>query len=105
MATYNATSRINLEVNGSQANKIFNQLKKEAEQLRKKIDEAALAGDKVAMKKLQQDLNNNKRLMQQLSTETASVEQTLSRLDRASPKELNKTLNSLRKQLNNIERD
>lgn len=104
MATYNATSRINLEVNGSQANKIFNQLKKEAEQLRKKIDEAALAGDKVAMKKLQQDLNNNKRLMQQLSTETASVEQTLSRLDRASPKELNKTLNSLRKQLNNIER-
>lgn len=104
MATYNATSKINLEVNGSQANKIFNQLKKEAEQLRKKIDEAALAGDKVAMKKLQQDLNNNKRLMQQLSTETASVEQTLSRLDRASPKELNKTLNSLRKQLNNIER-
>ena len=47
MATYNATSKINLEVNGSQANKIFNQLKKEAEQLRKKIDEAALAGDSV----------------------------------------------------------
>lgn len=104
MATYNATSKINLEVNGQQASKIFNQLQKDAEQLRKKITAAATAGDKATMKKLQKELDNCNRLMQQMQTETASVAQTMARLDRATPKELNKALNTLRRQLNNIER-
>lgn len=104
MATYNATSKINLEVNGQQASKIFNQLKKEAEQLRKKIAAASTAGDKATMKKLQKELDNCNRLMQQMQTETVSVAQTMARLDRATPKELNKALNTLRRQLNNIER-
>lgn len=104
MATYNATSKINLEVNGQQASKIFNQLQKDAEQLRKKITAAATAGDKATMKKLQKELDNCNRLMQQMQTETASVTQTMARLDRATPKELNKALNTLRRQLNNIER-
>lgn len=104
MGKYTATSKINLEVNGKQASKIFNQLKKEAEDLRKKIDAAAKAGDKATAKKLQKELNDVNRLMKQMKSESATVADVLKRLDKATPKELQKTLSTLKRQLQDLER-
>lgn len=104
MGKYTATSKINLEVNGKQASKIFNQLKKEAEDLRKKIDAAAKAGDKATAKKLQKELNDVNRLMKQMKSESATVADVLKRLDKATPRELRKTLSTLKRQLQDLER-
>lgn len=104
MAKYVSNASINLSVNGAQARKMLDQLKKDASDLEKKIQRAAVAGDKASMKKWQKQLNETNKLMSQLTTETQSAAQVLARLDRATPKELNKTLATLRRELNNIER-
>lgn len=104
MAKFSSKATINLEVNGQQAKKMLNDLQKNAADLTEKIRKAADAGDKVSMKKWQKELKEVDRLMSQLRTESQSVAEVMARLDRATPKELNKTLSTLRRQLNNIER-
>lgn len=104
MAKFSSKATINLEVNGQQAKKMLNDLQKNAADLTEKIRKAADAGDKVSMKKWQKELNEVNRLISQLTTESQSVANVMARLDRATPKELNKTLSTLRRQLNNIER-
>lgn len=104
MANYSATSKINLEVNGSQAKRMLDSLRNQADTLSKKMREASAAGDKVRMKKIQKDLNEVNNLMSKLTSETRQVEEVLVRLDKATPKELRKTLNTLQRQLQSIER-
>ena len=104
MANYTSTANVVLSVNGKQAQKMLSQLEKDARRLEKQIAAAAKAGDKATMKKLQRELNSTKRMMDQLKGSSASVDQTLRRLDKASPKELNKALRTLQQQLNGIQR-
>lgn len=104
MANYTSTANVVLSVNGKQAQKMLTQLEKDARRLEKQIAKAATAGDKATMKKLQRELNSTKRMMEQLKGSTASVDSTLRRLDKASPKELNKALKLLQQQLNGIQR-
>ena len=104
MSNYTSTANIVLSVNGKQAQQWLNKLEKDAAKLEKQIEAAAAVGDKVKLKKLQKELNQTQRLMDQLKGTSNSVENTLQRLDKATPKELNKALRQLQNQLNGIER-
>lgn len=104
MANYTTSANVVISVNGSQAQKMMSQLEKDAKRLEKGIAQAASAGDKATAKKLQRELNATNKTMEQLKGTANSVENTLRRLDSATPKELNKTLSQLKQQLNGIQR-
>lgn len=104
MANYNTTANVVLSVNGKQAQQVLSTLQREATNLEKKIAKAATAGDKATMRKLQRELSNTKRIIDQLQGSAATADQVLRRLDKASPRELNKTLKTLQSQLNGIQR-
>lgn len=104
MANYSTTANVVLSINGKQAQKMMSQLEKDAQRLEKQIAKAASAGDKATMKKLQRELNSTKRTMDQLKGSAFNVDNVLRRLDKATPKELNKALKQLQQQLNGIQR-
>lgn len=104
MGNYTAKSTINLEVNGTQAKRMLDSLRTQADSLSKKMREAAAAGDKVKMRKLQRELNEVNSMMSKLTSETTQVTNVLMRLDKATPKELRKTLSTLQRQLQSMER-
>lgn len=104
MANYSTTANVVLSVNGKQAQQMLSTLQREAQNLEKKIAKAATAGDKATMRKLQRELSNTNRMINQLQGSAATADQVLRRLDKASPKELNKTLKTLQSQLNGIQR-
>lgn len=104
MSNYNTTANVVLSVNGRQAQKALSSLQEEAQKLERKLAKAASAGDKASMKKLQRELNSTNRLINQLQGSAATAEQVLRRLDKVTPKELQKTLRQLKNELNGIER-
>lgn len=104
MANYTSTANVVLSVNGKQAQQMLSTLQREAQNLEKKIAKAATAGDKATMRKLQRELSNTNRMITQLQGSAATADQVLHRLDKASPKELNKTLKTLQSQLSGIQR-
>lgn len=104
MADYTSKAQVVISVNGKQAQKILKDLEKQAEILHKKMDEAAKIGDKESLKRIQRELKNVERQMNQITGAAQSVEQVLARMDKATPKELKKALTQLQKELNGIER-
>ena len=104
MPNYTSTANVILSVNGKQAQKMLSQLEKDARRLEKQIAKAASAGDKATMKKLQRELKSTQRMIEQLKGSAASTENVLRRLDKATPRELNKALKQLKNELNGIER-
>ena len=104
MANYSTTANVILSINGKQAQKMMSTLEKDAQRLERQIAKAATAGDKATMQKLQRELNSTRKMMDQLKGSSNNVENVLRRLDKATPKELNKTLKQLQQQLNGIQR-
>lgn len=104
MSDINANATVTLTVNGKQAQNMLEQLKRQASDLEDKITKAAAAGDKVQLKKFQRELKQTRRQIGQIESASQGVENVLKRLDKASPKELNRTLKELKKSLNGIER-
>ena len=104
MSDINANATVTLTVNGKQAQNMLEQLKRQASNLEDKITKAAAAGDKVQLKKFQRELKQTRRQIGQIESATQGVENVLKRLDKASPKELSRTLKELKKSLNGIER-
>lgn len=104
MANFVENSQINLSINAKQANMVLDTMKQKADDLRKKIDAAANAGDTKRVRQLTQELRRVEDVIRQSTTDTYSLEQAMRRLDKASPKELNKTLRTLTTQLNRMER-
>lgn len=104
MADYTSKAQIVLTVNGKQAEKIFKDLEKQAEKIKKKIASAAKIGDKDTVKKLTRDLKAVERQINQIKGASQDVEATLRSLDKASPKELNKALSQLKRELEGIEK-
>ncbi|MDE6272914.1 MAG: phage tail tape measure protein [Muribaculaceae bacterium] len=106
MANYSTTAQIILSVNGKQAASMMTQMTQKAEALRKKL--AAAQNEKIVdskkVKRIQSELNQTERVISQLQNRTAGAEQVLRRLDKASPKELNRSLKQLQQQLNGIQR-
>ena len=86
MAQYNTKAEVVVTVNGTQARKMLSQLEGDAKRLEKGIAAAADKGDKVSMKKLQKELTNTNRLIDQMRGSAATAEDVLRRLDTATPK-------------------
>ena len=104
MSNINTNATVTLTVNGKQAQDMLDGLKKKSVDLEKAIENAAKAGNKTDLKRLQRELKQTNRQIQQIESATVGVEKVLRNLDKATPKELNKTLSTLKKQLNGIER-
>ena len=104
MANYSTTANVVLSVNGRQAQQVLGNLQKDAQRLERQLAKAATAGDKATMKKLQRELTSTNKLIQQMQGSARNAEQVLARLDKATPKELQKTLRTLQNQLTGIQR-
>ena len=104
MSSINTNATVTLTVNGKQAQDMLDNLKKKSQDLEKAIEGAAKAGNKVELKRLQKELKQTNRQIAQIESATVGVEKVLKNLDKATPKELNKTLYTLKQQLNGIER-
>ena len=104
MSDYTSNTTVNLQVNGQQAAETLANLRKRAGDLQNEIAKVAAAGDKVQLKKLRREFNDVNRQIKQIESSTMQAENVLRRLDRATPSELNKALQTLTKQLNYIER-
>ena len=104
MSDINTNATVTLTVNGKQAQDMLDNLKKKSLDLEKAIENAAKAGNKTDLKRLQKELKQTNRQISQIESATVGVEKVLKNLDKATPKELNKTLHTLKQQLNGIER-
>ena len=94
---------IQTEVGGNAGTEL-ERLRKRAEDLKDALAEAWKTGDTAAQKKLDKALKETQRQIRTIQNDIVNVEQTLKRLDKATPKELRQTLRSLEKDLKNIER-
>ena len=104
MANYNASAEVVLSVNGKQAQKILSGLEKDAKKLEAQLKKATAAGDVDGIKKYEKELNKVNNIIGKLKNAGNETAKTLSALDKATPKELNRALRDLTKQLNGIER-
>ena len=104
MSSINTNATVTLTVNGKQAQDMLDNLKKKSVDLQKAIEDAAKVGDRAKLTKLRKELKETNRQISQIESATMGVEMVLKNLDKATPKELNKTLATLKRQLNGIER-
>ena len=92
-----------IDVNGN-AGQQLQKLKQRADDFRDAIAKAYKEGNDKLANKLTKDLKATNREIRTMQNDMVNVEQTLKRLDKATPKELRQTLRSLEKDLKNIER-
>ena len=104
MSNYETSASIVLEVNGKNAEERLKALRQRAEDLENALAKARNSGDKIEMNKLQKELKKANAEIREMTSSVQQAESVMRRLDRATPKELSKTLSTLRRQLNNIER-
>ena len=95
---------VELLINGQQAQQTLSQLRQNALQLETAIAKAAATGNKADLKRLRKELTDTKRQIREIESATQQVEHTLRNLDKATPRELNKSLQTLTRQLEYIER-
>ena len=104
MSNINSQATVNLTVNGQQPAQVLQQLKQRAMDLENAIAKAAVAGNKADLRKLRKELSDTRKQIREIETSTMQVERVMARLDKASPKELQKTLQTLNRQLDYMER-
>ena len=104
MSSINTNATVTLTVNGKQAEDMLVKLKAQASNLENAIEKAAKAGNKQQLTKLKRELKETNRQISQIESAAQGVEHTLQRLDEASPKELNRVLVQLKRNLNGLER-
>lgn len=104
MSNINTNATVTLTVNGKQAEDMLLKLKSQAANLEKAIEKAAAAGNKQQLTKLKRELKETNRQISQIENAAKGVEHILQRLDETSPKELNRTLVQLKRNINGLER-
>lgn len=104
MAEFNSTATATMRINGREAHEELNRLKAHAKDLEDAIVKASNAGNKADLSKWKRELKKTRKEIQLCESATTGVENVMRRLDRATPKELNRTLSTLKRQLNDIER-
>lgn len=104
MSNINTNATVTLTVNGKQAEDMLLKLKSQAANLEKAIEKAAAAGNKQQLTKLKRELKETNRQISQIENAAKGVEHVLQQLDETSPKELNRTLAQLKRNLNGLER-
>lgn len=103
MAQNNDTT-VGLYINGKQAEQTLAALREKAESLGKQLEEAVRNGDTALQKKLKKSIKDVNQTINQMQASTRNVADVMARLDRATPHELRKTLDTLNRQLKSIER-
>lgn len=103
MSDYRTKAVAQIEINGN-AGEQLSKLKQRAEDFRDAIAKAYKEGNDKLAKKLTRDLKGTEKEIRNIQSQTANVEMTLRRLDKATPKELRQTLKQLEKDLQKIER-
>ena len=104
MSDMTSKATVELLINGQQAQQTLNQLRQNALQLETAIAKAAATGNKSDLKRLRKELTDTKRQIREMESATQQVEHVLRNLDKATPRELNKALQNLNRQLEYIER-
>lgn len=104
MSNLNSSATVTLTVNGKQAQEMLDKLKRKAQDLEAGIEQAAKAGDKVKLQRLQRELRQTKKQIDQIEDATKGVASVMDHLDNAAPRELNRTLRQLRKELDGMQR-
>ena len=104
MSDLSSKATVDLLINGQQAQQTLQQLRQNALQLESAIAKAAATGNKTDLKRLRKELTDTKRQIREIESATQQVEHVLRNLDRATPRELNKALQTLNRQLDYIER-
>lgn len=104
MSNYTTNATTVLNINGQQAQQQLNQLKQQAMQLESAIAKAAAAGNRTDLRRLRSELQQTKRNIQAIESSTMQVDRVLHRLNKATPKELHKALQTLNRQLEYLER-
>ena len=104
MSNYTTNATVNLQMNGKEPQQVLSDLRQRAHDLQNAIAKAAAEGKKTDLSKLRKELKNTNRQIREMESATEQVGEVLKRLDKATPKELQKALRTLEKQLANIER-
>ena len=103
MSDYTTRAVAQIEVNGNAGPELA-KLKQRADDFRDAIARAYKEGNDKLAKKLTRELKSTEKEIRNIQSQTANVEMTLRRLDKASPKELRQTLKQMEKDLQKIER-
>ena len=104
MSDSTTNARVNLLINGQQAEETLTNLRKHALNLQSQIAKAAAEGDKLTLTKLRKELKETNRQIKEMESATQQVDNVLRRLDKATPHELQKALQTLNKQMQYMER-
>jgi len=104
MSDYSTTAQVNLQINGQQPQQTLTQLRTRAYELQNALAKAAMAGDKVELRKLRSSLRDTNAQIRKFEDDASKVVNVIRRLDSASVSQLNKALSKLKKELGDIER-
>ena len=104
MAQLNDTATVNVDINSSRAEKELQKLKKKADELRVTLDKATEMRDTSGIKRIRSELAKTNRDIDKMQASAKAVENVMSHLDKAAPRELRQALRMLTKELNDIER-
>lgn len=104
MSDLSTRATVELLVNGQQAQQTLQQLRRNALDLETAIAHAAATGNKYDLKRLRKELADTKRQIREIESATQQVEYVLKNMDRATPRELQKTLTALTRQLEYVQR-
>ena len=104
MSNINTTATVNLTINGQQPIQVLQQLRQNALQLESAIARAAAAGNRTDLRRLRKELTDTRRQIREIESSTMQVESVMRRLNRATPNELNRALQTLNQQLQYMER-
>lgn len=101
---YTSTATVTVSVNGKDAENKLSQLRQRAEDLRNAIAKAGAEGDKVNLEKHRTELRKTTKEIRLMESSTAEVERVMRNLSRATPRELQRSLTQLNRELKNMER-
>ncbi len=104
MSNINTQATVNLTINGQQPIQVLQQLRQNALQLESAIARAAAAGNRTDLRRLRKELTDTRRQIREIESSTMQVESVMRRLNRATPNELNRALQTLNRQLQYLER-
>ena len=90
---------VEVEVNGENAKNEMQSLEKYAISLKDRIAEAYNAGDTKKMKQLEKELQKTNSQLRTMRTNAVNIDEVMKNLSTAGPKELQKTLNAINKEL------
>ena len=104
MSTITDTATVTLNINGAQATKVIEDLKTQIDQTKQKIRDMQDTGaDPKAIEKVKRQLRTLQRQLNDAQTATQGVADVMANLDRATPRQLEKTLRALNKQFKDAE--